>query len=127
MGEPASKLMKNERNRRNQGCQTDFEQPTENNLIEEAKMEARESAKIEFNKILEEERKEHQIEVKKLKKKQWCYLCLKEARYYCCTTYFYCTVECQRTHWSNGGHKDVCKKRVKKGDTEDETEETKDE
>ena len=67
------------RNRRDRGCQTDLklepkEQPIEKNVMEQA----REEAKIEFNKILEAEQEQHQIEVKKLKKKQWCAMCLKE-------------------------------------------------
>lgn len=82
------------RNRRDQGCQTilnleksnkgcqtslvGVKQTEEDSIVKQA----RESAKLEFNKILEEERKEHQIEVKKLKKKQWCYLCLKEGTLY---------------------------------------------
>ena len=67
------------RNRRDRGCQTDLklkpkEQPIEKNVMEQA----REEAKIEFNKILEAEQEQHQIEVRKLKKKQWCAMCLKE-------------------------------------------------
>ena len=54
-----------------------FENPAEKFLIQK---EARESAKLEFNKILDEERNQHQIEVKKIKKKQWCTLCLKEGK-----------------------------------------------
>ena len=70
------------RNRRDRGCQTVLEiepkeKPIENKFFHAMK-QAREEAKIEFNKILEEERKQHQIEVKKLKKKQWCAMCLKE-------------------------------------------------
>ena len=66
-------------NRRDRGCQTDLaleprEKPIEKIVIEEA----REEAKIEFDKILKEERKQHLIEVTKLKKKQWCAMCLKE-------------------------------------------------
>ena len=67
------------RNRRDRGCQTDSELKPKENPIEKNNMkQAREEAKIEFNKILEEERKQHLTEVKKLKKKQWCVLCLKE-------------------------------------------------
>ena len=67
------------RNRRDCGCQTDLElepkeKPIEKNVMEQA----REAAKIEFNKILEEERKQHQKWVNLLKKKQWCAMCLKE-------------------------------------------------
>ena len=125
--------------RRDESCQTDAKlQPIglDDKQKKQIEKEAREAAKQEFNKILEEERKQHQIEVKKLKKKQWCAMCLKEgkpikvtycvynlqvvvlsdikliieARYFCCTTFFYCSVECQRNHWSHGGHNEVCKK-----------------
>ena len=132
--------------RRDESCQTDPKlQPVglDDKQKKQIEREAREAAKLEFNKILEEERKQHQIEVKKLKKKQWCAMCLKEgkrsthqsrmvlggltkgidpknivsseliiiiARYFCCTTFFYCSVECQRNHWSHGGHNEVCKK-----------------
>ena len=67
--------------RRDESCQTDSQlQPVglddkQKKQIEKA---VRDAAKLEFNKILEEERKQHQIEVKKLKKKQWCAMCLKE-------------------------------------------------
>jgi hypothetical protein len=100
--------------RRDESCQTDPNlQPVglDDKQKKQIEKEAREAAKLEFNKILDEERKQHQIEVKKLKKKQWCAMCLKEARYFCCTTFFYCSVECQRNHWSHGGHNEVCKKR----------------
>ena len=69
--------------RRDESCQTDSQlQPVglddkQKKQIEKA---VRDAAKLEFNKILEEERKQHQIEVKKLKKKQWCAMCLKEGR-----------------------------------------------
>ena len=119
--------------RRDESCQTDPKlQPVglDDKQKKQIEKEAREAAKQEFNKMLEEERKQHQIEVKKLKKKQWCAMCLKEgmeiiiykssfcltlnwlfkARYFCCTTFFYCSVECQRNHWSHGGHNEVCKK-----------------
>ena len=67
------------RNRRDRGCQTDLELKPKEKLIERNAMKkAREEAKIEFNKILEEERKQHQTEVEKLKKKQWCAMCLKD-------------------------------------------------
>ena len=67
------------RNRRDRGCQTDLELEPKKKLIERNAMkQAREEAKIEFNKILEEEQKQHRIEVKKLKQKQWCAMCLKE-------------------------------------------------
>ena len=67
------------RNRRDRGCQTDLELEPKEKLIERNAMkQAREEAKIEFKKIIEEEKKQHQIEVKKLKKKQWCAMCLKE-------------------------------------------------
>ena len=67
------------RNRRDHGCQTDLDLEVMEKSIEKAAMErTREEAKIEFDKILDEERKQHLIEVKKLKKKQWCTLCLKE-------------------------------------------------
>ena len=85
------------RNKRDQGCQTKlyFEQLsevekftgmnldtiTENKLIQkEAKEKRAEIAERDkyWNTVLENERKEHQIEIKKLKKKQWCAMCLKE-------------------------------------------------
>ena len=67
------------RNRRDRGCQTDLELEPKEKLIERNAMkQAREEAKIELKKIIEEEKKQHQIEVKKLKKKQWCAMCLKE-------------------------------------------------
>ena len=75
-----NKLTQTSFDTRNQCCQTElvFLESTEQELITE---QVRESAKKELNKILEEERKQQQIEVKKLKKKQWCALCLKEGTY----------------------------------------------
>ena len=69
--------------RRDESCQTDAKlQPIglDDKQKKQIEKEAREAAKQEFNKILEEERKQHQIEVKKLKKKQWCAMCLKEGK-----------------------------------------------
>ena len=67
------------RNRRDRGCQTDLElEPKEKSIEKNVMKQAREEAKIEFRKILEEERNQHETEVKKLKKKQWCAMCLKE-------------------------------------------------
>ena len=69
--------------RRDESCQTDPKlQPVglDDKQKKQIEKDAREAAKLEFNKILEEERKQHQIEVKKLKKKQWCAMCLKEGK-----------------------------------------------
>lgn len=67
------------RNRRDRSCQTDLDfEAMEKSIEKDAMKRAREEAKIETDKILEEERKKHLIEVKKLKKKQWCAMCLKE-------------------------------------------------
>ena len=58
--------------RRDESCQTDPKlQPVglDDKQKKQIEREAREAAKLEFNKILEEERKQHQIEVKKLKTK----------------------------------------------------------
>ena len=84
------------RNKRDQGCQTrlyfeqlsdvekftgmNLDKITENKLIQwEAKRKAEIDEREKYlNNILETQRKEHQIEVKKLKKKQWCAMCLKE-------------------------------------------------
>ena len=72
--------------RRDESCQTDPKlQPVglDDKQKKQIEKDAREAAKLEFNKILEEERKQHQIEVKKLKKKQWCAMCLKEGKENC--------------------------------------------
>ena len=67
------------RNRRDQGCQIDLDfEAMEKSIGKDAMKRAREEAKIEFDKFLEKERKQHLKEVKKLKKKQWCAKCLKE-------------------------------------------------
>merc|ERR1712242_628878 len=63
-----------------------------------------------YQRQLEDQKKQFQNEIRKMKKKQWCAVCSKEARYFCCATAFYCTPECQRSHWTMG-HSDVCKKR----------------
>ena len=90
------------RNIRNQGCQTcsdlenkgcqttlefeskKIENPTEKFLqlkrVSAIEKEVRYSAELEFNKILNEEKRQHQIEVKKLKKKIWCAMCLKAGK-----------------------------------------------
>ena len=43
-----------------------------------------------------------------------CGVCGKEGKVYkqCsrCTCVYYCSVDCQRKHWKEGGHKDECKK-----------------
>lgn len=79
-------------------------------IIEQAK----DDAKVDIEKELDTERRRHQVELRKVKRKQWCTICLKEARYFCCSTSFYCSQECQRNHWQLG-HSDQCKKKHKGG------------
>ncbi|CAG5108014.1 Oidioi.mRNA.OKI2018_I69.chr1.g3597.t1.cds [Oikopleura dioica] len=59
--------------------------------------------KIKHNAILA-------AEVQKAKRKSWCNICSKEARYHCCASFFYCGTECQRNAWKDG-HQEICKKR----------------
>merc|ERR1712008_340516 len=78
--------------------------------FEKIRREERKKSDDYYQKQLEDQKKQYQNEIRKTKKKQWCAVCSKEARYFCCSTGFYCTPECQRSHWTMG-HSDVCKKR----------------
>lgn len=73
----------------------------------------REQLKIEAKRA-HEKNLEHNAhlaaEVAKAKRKSWCNICSKEARYHCCASFFYCGTECQRNAWKEG-HQEVCRKR----------------
>lgn len=93
-------------------------------------MEMRQSWVSERDKALSDERQKHDLEKKLMiaqfdserkklmtqideaKKKQWCAECLKEAQLFCCYDTWYCTYECQKTHWKS--HVNVCQQIHKK-------------
>ncbi|RWS17716.1 zinc finger MYND domain-containing protein 11-like protein [Dinothrombium tinctorium] len=56
---------------------------------------------------------QHKREINEVKKKQWCFVCLKEAIYYCCWNTSYCSTECQDRHWRIA-HKAVCRRKQAK-------------
>ena len=92
--------------------------------------EMRESWVLERNKALEDERQKYELErklmasqfenekkkliasIEETKRKQWCAECLKEAQLFCCYDTWYCTYECQKTHWKS--HVNVCQQIHKK-------------
>jgi hypothetical protein len=95
-----------------QSVQTDsfkFGDPQDKKTIEHL----REQLKIEAKRA-HEKNLEHNAtlaaEVQKAKRKSWCNICSKEARYHCCASFFYCGTECQRNAWRDG-HQEVCRKR----------------
>jgi len=49
-------------------------------------------------------------EVQKAKRKVWCNICSKEARYRCCMLFFFCSTDCQLKGWKEG-HQEVCRNR----------------
>ena len=93
-------------------------------------MEMRQSWVSERDKALEDERQKHDLErklmiaqfdnerkkllanIEESKRKQWCAECLKEAQLFCCYDTWYCTYECQKTHWKS--HVNVCQQIHKK-------------
>uniref|UniRef100_A0A1A9ZKU0 PWWP domain-containing protein n=1 Tax=Glossina pallidipes TaxID=7398 RepID=A0A1A9ZKU0_GLOPL len=55
------------------------------------------------------------IQLKLIKRKQWCNWCLEEANYLCCFEAAYCSEVCQMRHW-DFGHSKVCKSPTKPAD-----------
>ena len=49
---------------------------------------------------------EKQSAIQETKKKQWCFMCGKEAIFYCCWNTSYCDYPCQQAHWP--AHMSTC-------------------
>merc|ERR1712157_224262 len=56
--------------------------------------------KKSINGITEKIEQQHRKNIDETKTKQWCAYCFKEAMHYCCWNTSYCSVECQKHHWS---------------------------
>jgi hypothetical protein len=79
--------------------------------IEEEKQRAELERKLLIAQF-ESEKKKFLATIEETKRKQWCAECLKEAQLFCCYDTWYCTYDCQKSHWKN--HVNVCQQIHKK-------------
>jgi hypothetical protein len=79
--------------------------------IEEEKQRAELDRKLMIAQF-ESEKKKFLATIEETKRKQWCAECLKEAQLFCCYDTWYCTYDCQKSHWKN--HVNVCQQIHKK-------------
>lgn len=56
-------------------------------------------------------KRDHEAEVKRIKQRTWCQVCLNEAFYHCCVGTAYCSKECQWQHWE-AQHSQTCRRRA---------------
>ncbi len=63
-----------------------------------------------FNKKLKQNREKSEKELSESKRKNWCAVCQKFAKLYCCVR-FYCSTECQSYDWQRG-HSKQCLARI---------------
>lgn len=52
----------------------------------------------------------HQRQISRVKHKQWCVNCEREAIYHCCWNTAYCSTDCQQAHWQQD-HKRSCRRK----------------
>ncbi|CAL8103186.1 unnamed protein product [Calicophoron daubneyi] len=74
----------------------------------------RDQAREEINRrdaMISKMRREHEAEIKRVKQKTWCQVCLKEAFYHCCPGTAYCSEDCQLQHWTTQ-HNRECQRRA---------------
>uniref|UniRef100_A0A1I7ZQN1 MYND-type domain-containing protein n=1 Tax=Steinernema glaseri TaxID=37863 RepID=A0A1I7ZQN1_9BILA len=57
---------------------------------------------------LAEQYRKHCTELTKVKRRQWCPVCTKEACFPCCWNTTYCSQVCQRNHWN--AHREICRR-----------------
>jgi len=82
---------------------------------EKAIEDERQRAELERKLLIaqfESEKKKFLATIEETKRKQWCAECLKEAQLFCCYDTWYCTYDCQKSHWKN--HVNVCQQIHKK-------------
>ncbi|TPP61877.1 Zinc finger MYND domain-containing protein 11 [Fasciola gigantica] len=56
-------------------------------------------------------KRDHEAEVKRVKQRTWCQVCLNEAFYHCCLGTAYCSKTCQWQHWE-AQHSQTCRRRA---------------
>ncbi|XP_050079310.1 protein kinase C-binding protein 1 [Anopheles maculipalpis] len=80
------------------------EKEKQQNAFDSRLAELRNSLEQEKLRALNEQRqqllRDKQRAVQSAKMKQWCKKCLSEAHYYCCWNTSYCSIECQKKHWT---------------------------
>ncbi|KAA3675115.1 uncharacterized protein DEA37_0006251 [Paragonimus westermani] len=67
--------------------------------------------------LMNQLRREHEIEIKRVKQQTWCCVCLNKAFYHCCPGTAYCSEACQLAHWTEQHNRD-CRRR---GETQSST------
>lgn len=53
----------------------------------------------------------YETEIKRIKQRTWCQVCLNEAFYHCCPGTAYCSEDCQFKHWTVQHNRD-CRRRT---------------
>ncbi|CAH8875615.1 unnamed protein product [Trichobilharzia szidati] len=61
--------------------------------------------------LISELRRSHEAEIKRIKQRTWCQVCLNEAFYHCCPGTAYCSETCQLEHWTAQHNRD-CRRRT---------------
>ncbi|CAH8563677.1 unnamed protein product [Schistosoma turkestanicum] len=61
--------------------------------------------------LISELRRAHEAEIKRVKQRTWCQVCLNEAFYHCCPGTAYCSETCQFEHWTAQHNRD-CRRRT---------------
>ncbi|CAH8650641.1 unnamed protein product [Heterobilharzia americana] len=61
--------------------------------------------------LISELRRAHEAEIKRVKQRTWCQVCLNEAFYHCCPGTAYCSETCQFEHWTTQHNLD-CRRRA---------------
>lgn len=70
---------------------------------------------VERYRAIQEIQRESDIEklrcIEETKRKQWCAMCRREAKFYCCWNTAYCDYPCQQKHWAT--HMNTCAQKSK--------------
>ncbi|VDP94937.1 unnamed protein product [Echinostoma caproni] len=74
----------------------------------------RDQAREEVNRqlaLISQLKQDHEEELKRVKQRTWCQVCLNEALYHCCLGTAYCSKTCQWQHWE-AQHSQTCRRRA---------------